>query len=205
MRQHINTDNWEYLIFWVNREVGGGTGGREGGIGAEWRRWSRVRIATTQLNATRGHWQPAFAGVCCNRYALAKAGSTLRSSRAVPHPSTNRALRRLTSEVRRDPVHSTRYGRRRSYMQRCTLLGKSTILRDACRAGSTYTAAPKWSSTHDLKQFGWETHVSLLEVSELVDAAFRSPATDYDSVTASDPMQRWAAPVCPVPIFSAPL
>ena len=42
-----------------------------------------------------------------------KADSTLRSSRAVPHPSTNRALRRLTSEVRRDPVHSTRYGRQR--------------------------------------------------------------------------------------------
>ena len=42
-----------------------------------------------------------------------KADSTPRYSRAVPHPSTNRALRRLTSEVRRDPVHSTRYGRRR--------------------------------------------------------------------------------------------
>ena len=48
-----------------------------------------------------------------NRRPLAKAGSTLRSSRAVPHPSTNRALRRLTSEVGRDPVHSTRYGRQR--------------------------------------------------------------------------------------------
>ena len=45
--------------------------------------------------------------------ALIKADSTLRSSRAVPHPSTDRALRRLTSEVRRDPVHSTRYGRQR--------------------------------------------------------------------------------------------
>ena len=44
-----------------------------------------------------------------------KAGSTLRSSRAVPHPSTNRALRRLTSEVGRDPVHSTRYGRQRQF------------------------------------------------------------------------------------------
>ena len=43
----------------------------------------------------------------------AKADSTLRSSRAVPHPSTDRALRRLTSEVGRDPVHSTRYGRQR--------------------------------------------------------------------------------------------
>ena len=39
------------------------------------------------------------------------AGSTLRSSRAVPHPSINQALRRFTSEVGRDPVHSTRYGR----------------------------------------------------------------------------------------------
>ena len=44
---------------------------------------------------------------------LEKASSTLRSSRAVPHPSTNRALRRLTSEVGRGPVHSTRYGRQR--------------------------------------------------------------------------------------------
>ena len=43
----------------------------------------------------------------------AKADSTPRASRAVPHPSTDRALCRLTSEVRRDPVHSTRYGRQR--------------------------------------------------------------------------------------------
>ena len=43
----------------------------------------------------------------------AKAGSTLRCSGAGPHPSTNRALCRLTSEVERDPVHSTRYGRQR--------------------------------------------------------------------------------------------
>ena len=41
------------------------------------------------------------------------ADSTRRSSQAVPHPSTNRALCRLTSEVGRDPVHSTRYGRQR--------------------------------------------------------------------------------------------
>ena len=43
-----------------------------------------------------------------------KADSTLRTSQAVPHPSTNRALCRLTSEVERDPVHSTRYGRQRT-------------------------------------------------------------------------------------------
>ena len=35
-----------------------------------------------------------------------KADSTLRSSQAVPHPSKNRALCRLTLEVRRDPVFS---------------------------------------------------------------------------------------------------
>lgn len=45
----------------------------------------------------------------------AKADSTLRSSQAVPHPSTDRALRRLTSEVERDPVHSTWYGRQRNH------------------------------------------------------------------------------------------
>jgi hypothetical protein len=44
-----------------------------------------------------------------------KADSTLRTSRAVAHPSTNRALCRLTSEVERDPVHSTRYGRQRKH------------------------------------------------------------------------------------------
>ena len=55
---------------------------------------------------------------------LQKAGSTLRSSRAVPHPSTNRALRRLTSEVGRDPVHSARYGRQRqTFSARRIVLG----------------------------------------------------------------------------------
>ena len=49
----------------------------------------------------------------CRNALAKKADSTLRSSQAVPHPSTNRALRCLTSEVERDPVHSTRYGRRR--------------------------------------------------------------------------------------------
>ena len=47
-------------------------------------------------------------------FAMRKAGSTLGSSRAVPHPSSNWALRRLTSEVGRDPVHSTRYGRQQN-------------------------------------------------------------------------------------------
>ena len=45
-----------------------------------------------------------------------KADSTLRCSQAVPHPSTNQALCRVTSDVRRDPVHSTRYGRQQKWM-----------------------------------------------------------------------------------------
>jgi hypothetical protein len=40
-----------------------------------------------------------------------KANSTLRASRAVPHPSTDRAFRRLTSEFGWDRVCSTKYGR----------------------------------------------------------------------------------------------
>ena len=51
---------------------------------------------------------------------IIKASSTLRASRAVPHPGTDRALRRLTSEFGRDPVHSTRYGRWRE--NRITIL-----------------------------------------------------------------------------------
>ena len=64
-----------------------------------------------------------------------KADSTLRSSRAVPHPSTNRALRRLTSEVRRDPVHSTRYGRQRTLC----------LAKRSCLGGPSYQASVPWS------------------------------------------------------------
>ena len=59
-----------------------------------------------------------------------RAGSTLRSSRAVPHPSTNRALRRLTSEVGRDPVHSTRYGRQRRQSAQYNGSGFNTVCAD---------------------------------------------------------------------------
>ena len=40
-----------------------------------------------------------------------KASSTQGCSRTVPQSSTDRALRRLTSEFGRDPVYSARYGR----------------------------------------------------------------------------------------------
>ena len=42
-----------------------------------------------------------------------KADSTLKSSRAVPHPSTNWAVPGVTSEVERDPVYSRSGGRQR--------------------------------------------------------------------------------------------
>ena len=44
-------------------------------------------------------------------YQMKKASSTLRTSQAVPHPSTDRALWRLTSEFERDLVYSSWYGR----------------------------------------------------------------------------------------------
>ena len=47
-----------------------------------------------------------------------KANSTLRASRAVPHPSTDRAFRRLTSEFGWDRVYSTKYGRWRKLTPR---------------------------------------------------------------------------------------
>ena len=56
-------------------------------------------------------WQGTAAIAAGNLKGAMKADSTRKCSQAVPHPSTNWALRRLTSEVRRDPVHSTRYGR----------------------------------------------------------------------------------------------
>ena len=50
-------------------------------------------------------------GTLANLPKTKKASSTLRASQAVPHPSTDRALQRLTSEFGRDPVYSLRYGR----------------------------------------------------------------------------------------------
>ena len=70
----------------------------------------RVRAKCVRHRAAVIHWQ-VWAPVLRNGCLAGKADSTLRSAQAVPHPSTNRALCRLTSEVGRDPVHSTWYGR----------------------------------------------------------------------------------------------
>ena len=63
-----------------------------------------------------------------------KADITLGSSQAVAHPSTDRALRRLTSEVGRKPVYSTRYGRERSMSDNCADANK------VCWSVNTYTS-----------------------------------------------------------------
>ena len=48
------------------------------------------------------------------RYHLMQNAYNTRDSQAVTHPSTNRARRCLTSVIRREPVYSTWYGRRRN-------------------------------------------------------------------------------------------
>ena len=63
----------------------------------------------------------------CSEAVQKKASSTPRDSQAVPHPSTNRALRCLTAEFGRDPVFSTRYGRWRKInlndiLKRCNVI-----------------------------------------------------------------------------------
>ena len=76
--------------------------------------------------------------------AKQKVSSTLRSSRAVPHPSTNRALRRLTSEFGRDPVRSTRYGRWRklgSFFQSEDISCMTTTKMEDCGMGQGVHAA----------------------------------------------------------------
>ena len=56
-------------------------------------------------------WPPATALGAPGFTGVRLGASTWAQTRPLVQPSTNRALRRLTSEVGRDPVHSTRYGR----------------------------------------------------------------------------------------------
>ena len=85
-----------------------------------------------------------WSGVCWH----GNAGSTLRSSQAVPHPSTNRALCRLTSEVRRDPVHSTWYGRQRFPFKGVTAPNNSKQLLTRQHMGRYHTHADRRPHTH---------------------------------------------------------
>ena len=85
---------------------------------------ARLDCTSRQAASIRTSWMllPACGSGCGQkadsilRYSQAvpdPSASTLRYSQAVPDPSANRALSRLTSEVKKDPVHSTRYGRQR--------------------------------------------------------------------------------------------
>ena len=80
--------------------------------------------------------------------SMSKADSTLRTSRAVPHPSTNRALCRLTSEVERDPVHSTRYGRQRQSRKERTGEGETERERKIDEKGETNRGSVCVCDTH---------------------------------------------------------
>ena len=62
-------------------------------------------VQDSQLNRNTAH------AVFIHQEIINKLTAPRGLPRRSPHPSTNRALCRLTSEVRRDPVHSTRYGR----------------------------------------------------------------------------------------------
>ena len=73
-----------------------------------WLRW----LITIKLQCVEVVFRINLHGWLCFAYQQSKkVSSTLRTSRAVTHPSTIRALRGLTSEFRWDPVHSTQYGR----------------------------------------------------------------------------------------------
>ena len=67
------------------------------------------------MRAASLFWRCSICGTTTGRRRIQKANSTLRASRAVPHPSTDRAFRRLTSEFGWDRVHSTKCGRWRKH------------------------------------------------------------------------------------------
>ena len=104
-----------------------------------------------------------------------KADSTLRSSQAVPHPSTNRALSRLTSEVERDPVYWTRYGR-----QRKTLSGSaktSKLQLPECVGSVQAVSKGLWrnGSASDSRSEGWEFESLWPHLTHCSSLLFKAP------------------------------
>ena len=68
---------------------------------------TQINLAGEDVHPQKFKSQPADNTISKNL----KANSTLRTSQAVPHPSTDRALHRLTSEFGWDRVYSMQYGR----------------------------------------------------------------------------------------------
>ena len=60
-----------------------------------------------------GDSDACYKHISAQRVLSSKSWQHLKVFTGGPHPSTNRALCRSISEVRRDPVHSTRYGLQR--------------------------------------------------------------------------------------------
>ena len=71
--------------------------------------WTGLVRAWTGLDRLGPAWTSPGPLPAYNAYE--KANGTRRASQAVPHPSTDRALRCLTSEFGWDRVHSSQYGR----------------------------------------------------------------------------------------------
>ena len=124
-----NRDFWQKSSFAMKR-----------GAGTPCRKWKRMIKKSNNATANpcscamlqshpprRQSPTTAAAAARSPRRRSQKADSTRRSSQAVPHPNTNRALRRLTSEVRKNPVHSTRYGRQRRMAHKANVRGTPRI------------------------------------------------------------------------------
>ena len=75
-------------------------------IGADMVPWAKMATVTTMSQRGISY---AVASNWLSKEQ--KASSTRMASQAVPHPSTDRALQRLTSEFERDLVYSLWYGR----------------------------------------------------------------------------------------------
>ena len=80
--------------------------------------WLRARLNATRKSACLpSHKCPHGPNESSSNLSfllmIRRADSNLRFSQVVPHPSINQAMRRLTLEVERDLVHSTRSGHQR--------------------------------------------------------------------------------------------
>ena len=71
----------------------------------------RFVAASVHLIVSTSHYYERITLVHLRLSCGKKVNGTRRASQAVPHPSTDRALRRLTSEFGWDRVYSTQYGR----------------------------------------------------------------------------------------------
>ena len=112
--------------------------------------------------------------IASSKESVRKADSTLRSSQAVPCPSTDRALRCLTSDVKRDPVHSTRYGRRQNvWLGICRHQGSAITF--VCKIVIAYMAAGQKASLFCNSKDGIDVCRSFCDCNAKMPSTFLSP------------------------------